>query len=99
MLDDIIKIKIMNHSKLRQIIREEIHKLTTEIVVNKPGDDFQSLLKSYSKYLDSISRAEMFDDDGTYNPTLKKYHEKIKYYAKNGTDEEKTQANFIMGLF
>jgi hypothetical protein len=68
-----------------------------EIQVNKPNT-LKSLVTSYTKYLESISRAEMFDESGNYNSTLKNYHNKLKYYAENGTKEEQTSANFILGL-
>ena len=66
-----------------------------EIQVNKP-DMFKSLVKSYTKYLESISRAEMFDESGNYNSTLKDYHNKLKQYIENGTKKEKEIAGFIL---
>ena len=68
-----------------------------EMKVNKP-DSFNTFLKSYKKYLDSISRAEMFDEAGNYNNTLKQFHKRLKQYAEQGTKEQKTQANFVLQL-
>jgi hypothetical protein len=63
-----------------------------------PKDDFDSFIKSLDTYLQKISRKDMFDNNGNYNPILKKYHEKLRYYAENGSKEEQTRANFVMDL-
>jgi hypothetical protein len=63
-----------------------------------PKDDFDSFIKSLDTYLQKTSRKDMFSSDGNYNPTLKKYHKKLRYYAENGSKEEQTRANFVMGL-
>jgi hypothetical protein len=75
----------------------DIKELLDEIQINKPNT-LKSLVTSYAKYLESISRAEMFDESGNYNSTLKNYHNKLKYYTENGTKEEQITANFILGL-
>jgi hypothetical protein len=67
-----------------------------EIKINKPGANFTNLIKQYQLYLDSISRAEMFDENGMYNSKLKDYHNKLKYYTQNGTEKEQEMANFIL---
>ena len=40
----------------------------------------------------------MFDENGMYNSKLKDYHNQIKYYAQNGTEEEQQVANFALGF-
>jgi hypothetical protein len=93
------KPEIRDGNDLWELIKPEfeldIKELLDEIQVNKP-DMFKSLVKSYTKYLESISRAEMFDENGNYNPTLKDYHNKLHQYVKNGTEKEQEVAGFIL---
>lgn len=67
-----------------------------EIEVGIPPLSFKQLVVSYTKYLDGITRAEMFDENGMYNSKLKDYHNQIKYYVENGTQDEKDLANFAL---
>ena len=47
----------------------------------------------------NISREDMFDSDGNYNPTLKKYHEQIRKFTDSKNKEERTQSRFISSWF
>ncbi len=38
----------------------------------------------------------MFDENGNYNSTLKKFHQEFEYYSKNGDDNDKRIASFIL---
>jgi hypothetical protein len=69
-----------------------------EIEVGIPALPFKQLVKSYTKYLEGITRAEMFDENGMYNSKLKDYHDQIEYYAQNGTEEEQQVANFALSF-
>ena len=93
------KPEIRDGNDLWELIKPEfeldIKELLDEIQVKKPNM-FKSLVKSYTKYLESISRAEMFDESGNYNSTLKDYHNKLKDYAINGTEKEQEVAGFIL---
>jgi predicted nucleic acid-binding protein len=82
---------------LRRVIRREIQ----EIVSPKQAEDldFKFLVQSFNKYLNSISRAEMFDDAGNYNSTIKNYLTKIKKFEKDGTEDEKLVASHLLGFF
>jgi hypothetical protein len=66
------KPKIKDGNDLWELIKPEfeldIKELLDEIQVNKPNT-LKSLVTSYTKYLESISRAEMFDESGNYNFT------------------------------
>lgn len=61
--------------------------------------EWKLLLKSYGNYMKNISREDMFDSDGNYNPTLKKYHEQIRKFTDSKNKEERTQSRFISSWF
>jgi hypothetical protein len=79
-------------------INEGNKKSLKEIEVGIPALPFKQLVKDYTKYLNGITRAEMFDENGMYNSKLKDYHDQIKYYAQNGTEEEQQVANFALSF-
>jgi hypothetical protein len=88
-LDSNYLIRINNYNK----------KSLNEIEVGIPALPFKQLVKSYTEYLNGITtRAEMFDKNGMYNSKLKDYHNQIKYYAQNGTEEEQQVANFALSF-
>jgi hypothetical protein len=58
----------------------------------------KQLIKSYSEYLQSITRPEMFKKDGSYNETLVDYHNRFKQYSINGNKEEQIKANFLLSI-
>lgn len=58
----------------------------------------KQLIKSYSQYLQSITRSEMFKQDGSYNQTLVDYHNRFKQYSIDGSKEEKIKANFLLSI-
>jgi len=64
---------------------------------DQPGK-FGILVSSLAKYLNGVSRDEMFDESGNYNSTLKGYHDELKQYAETGTEEEQLKANFLLGF-
>jgi hypothetical protein len=82
---------------LRRVIRREIR----EIVSPRQGRsrEFQLLLQSFNKYLESITREEMFDNAGNYNSTIKEYFGKIVKFLKDGTENEKLVASYLLSLF
>ena len=93
----------MTGSKKKEIIDEDpdIEEVPVEEEsltenVSPEDEDFKTLVSSFKEYLDSISREEMFDKDGNYNPTLKQFHNKIQKYANDGDKKQKTIANFIL---
>ena len=94
--------EIKDGNDLWELIKPEfeldIKELLDEIEVGIPPLSFKQLVKSYTKYLDGISRAEMFDENGMYNSKLKDYHNKLKDYVKNGTEEEQQVANFALSF-
>ena len=83
--------------------RDEVEDYFTKLLFreNKEGDQpgkFEILVSSLAKYLNDVSRDEMFDESGNYNSTLKGYHDELKQYADNGTEEEQLKANFLLGF-
>jgi hypothetical protein len=80
-------------------VNKKNQKSLNEIEVGIPALPFKQLVKSYTEYLNGITtRAEMFDKNGMYNSKLKDYHNQIKYYAQNGTEEEQQVANFALSF-
>jgi len=73
-------------------------KVIEENTEENQSSEFRTLVSSFAKYLNSISRDEMFDESGNYNSTLKGYHDRLKQYAKTGTEEEQLKANFLLGF-
>ena len=60
------------------------------------SNDFEDLVHSFKDYIDSVSREEMFDQEGNYNSTLKGFHDKLQKYAETGDEKQKTVATFIL---
>jgi len=58
----------------------------------------EQLIKSYGQYLESISRSDMFNSEGNYNEILVEYHNKFKWYADNGNEQERIKANFLLNI-
>lgn len=58
----------------------------------------KQLIQDYSKYLQSITRLEMFKQDGSYNDTLVEFHNRFKEYSINGTKDQKIKANFLLSI-
>jgi hypothetical protein len=63
--------------------------------------DLETLNTNFNKYLESINRSEMFDNEGAYNTTIQNYLKQYRKFADPsiGTDEEQLVANHILGLF
>ena len=94
--------EIKDGNDLWELIKPEFEKTILgnlkEIEVGIPTLPFKQLVKSYTNYLNGITRAEMFDENGMYNSKLKDYHNQLKYYAQNGDKDEQQVANFALSF-
>jgi hypothetical protein len=79
-------------------VNKKNQKSLKEIEVGIPALPFKQLVKSYTEYLNNITRAEMFDENGMYNSKLNDYHNQLKYYAQNGDEDEQQVANFALSF-
>jgi hypothetical protein len=68
-----------------------------ELSTSEFSPEFLSLIKSYKEYIANISREDMFDNMGNYNPTLKKYHKTLEKYSNEGSRDEQLVANWVLG--